>query len=293
MRLLLSATVLGCVLLGSPEAAEACSCGIPLPYTWPQHEARGVPLNTKLYVAYDDSSSFEITLRELATSEEVALVVESSDIWLRTGQRLWVGSPAALEPQTEYQLTWQTEWVWVQTTFTTGATMDMTPPSFEGLESIRLETMTYPIDGCRSSCVEDRSGHISRIHLDYTYPEDAVIVILELLDPTTRQPVDQLTMIRDGASHYLGFETCEVRAPVLDPEGSYCARLTAYDLAGNASGGSVEICESVTRCAPEGSCEPAATCTPESSGCSAGESPGGLALLLPLGAALLRRRRRA
>ena len=43
---------------------------------------------------------------------------------------------------------------------------------------------------------------------------------------------------------------CDQGPPVLIPGGRYCARLIAYDVAGNAAGGDTEVCATAEICPP-------------------------------------------
>lgn len=191
------------------------------------------------------------------------------------------------------------------TTFATGDTVDTSPPAFDGVSSIVLETMVYPIANdlgitCASSCVEHPDGRISRIHVDYPQaPADAVHVALQLrrADDTAIEEVPLVAW----HPYDLGYKACDVLAPPLVPGGDYCASVVAYDVAGNVAGTGVEVCTMVATCRPVATgspnCNPTDACLPPeeplpSSGCATSRSPSWL-LLAALVLVPKRRTRRA
>jgi hypothetical protein len=190
----------------------------------------------------------------------------------------------------------------ITTTFATGADIDTTPPTFSGLTSMAPETMQYPIEGsCVSGCLTSSSGNVSRIHIDYPAPPiDAVHVAFELYDGTGTF-VDETTMPSEPST-LLGFNECGDRAPHLIPESNYCARVVAYDVAGNRSN-DTPLCATAKTCLPKvypytgtgNSCEPVDEClpnepAPNDDGCSVAAG-GSIWLLLGLFAISRGRRR--
>jgi hypothetical protein len=272
-------------LLLEARPAEACSCASEPPVTSPANGAAGVPRNANILVR---DAAGTVELREAETDAVVAMTAT------RRGST-YVGVPdAPLAANTTYRLTLEgTFGTSSTTTFSTSDAMDLEPPAFAGLTSLSPETMTYPISSCYNSCVEAGGGHISRLHLALSdIPADAVLLTLQLSQAGVTG-WREITLDRERPD-YLGFTTCESRAPVLDPEGEYCARVIAYDIAGNRAGDDVEVCTATKRCAPKGfegadnDCTPSTACESEG-GCQATRSPSWLALA---GLALLRRRRR-
>ncbi len=203
----------------------------------------------------------------------------------------------ALKANTTYELTIATYEPY-RSTFTTGTAIDLEPSAFAGLAALIPETMTYPIerDGafCQSSCVERLgSDHVSRLELGYANPSDAALLVLELYRADAPTQVTTVAFSGTAPIHELGYDTCSLRSPLLEPEVEYCARLVAYDIAGNRST-AIERCSETTRCAPaldEQGCSPAATCEPAGGGgCATGPDGAGVMLAL-FGFAFVRRRR--
>jgi MYXO-CTERM domain-containing protein len=156
--------------------------------------------------------------------------------------------------------------------------------------------MQYPIerDGsyCTSSCIGNpSSGHISRIHFAYAPPADAVFQTVEIRRRGDNSLVDRIPLLGD----YLGYTSCAPRAPELEDDGEYCARMVVYDAAGNTAGYEVEACSRTRTCAQKlddgTTCHPSNDCDAPTFGChSVGDSSWTFALLGLLGLAGRRRR---
>jgi hypothetical protein len=184
---------------------------------------------------------------------------------------------APLSPNTAYTIVVRTTYSSDETTtFTTGDAIDMTPPAFAGLSAIALETMAWPLpdgDGsiCVSSCIALAAGHISRIRVDYPDPpSDAVHVALQLYRPGEAM-ADEVP-VPSYDPRFFGYTSCTTMSPVLAPGADYCARMIAYDVAGNVAGIGNEICATAQICEPYGGpvqpaggfCEPSQECRPVS-----------------------------
>jgi hypothetical protein len=259
--------------------------------------ATGVPRNAVVYVAAALVNGGGVTLVRLPDETPVQLAVETS------AMRWIVERPAMLlDAGTSYRVTVagaQGTAGTVTTTFTTGDATDASAPSFAGLTGVVAEIMSYPIltgtGTCHSSCVETGgTNHISRLRLDHPpLPSDAAYAIFEIYAEPAHVLLDSVPL----AAIYgdvLGSFSCSASAPVLAIDGQYCARVVAYDAAGNAAGADVMACTATTACRPmqDALCNPVDTCSPieasAGSGCAA--APGGGLLLLGL-LALARRRR--
>jgi len=307
MRLAVALVAALAVML-SPSVTEACSCVGERTIVSPGDGVIDVPLNPRIIVKYQYDEAL-VELRAVATQEVVPLTFEAhSD----RGNGTWkMAAAVALEPNTQYEMTLTTSALPpTRTTFTTGSSTDLTPSAFGGLESIALETMKYPIieaDGsqCHSSCVERQgTDHVSRIRLGYADPPaDVALLVFELIRESDRTVVGEVVILPRTSSsdeRVLGFETCDRRAPPLAVGDLYCGRLIAYDIAGNTTGQSVEVCDTAASCRPQlgaQQCTPADDCVPEttssdSSGCSATGAPSVVAGLAGLAALCGRRRRR-
>jgi hypothetical protein len=259
------------VLLLEVERADACSCHPVNPTRAPQHGATGVVVNAAIVARVGVGQSVE--LRTGAAS----VAIDSEEIargFVAIKPRL------PLSPNTRYEVLVDNE----SSTFMTGDQLDETPPAAATLRAITPETMSYPINGCVSSCVLKSSvqgGHISRIGVDHDLPSDAVFAVIELRDEATD------TIDRRPVSELLGFSVCDQTvAPILEPEGSYCARIVSYDAAGQTSH-SEEVCSDAKRCNPiadpnsTNQCDPAPVCmVPALSGCAVGGYPAGLAVVM-------------
>jgi hypothetical protein len=289
---------------GAPRHADACSCALPTVTLSPADAKTAVPLNAIMIARFDYANLPSLELRNAATQELVPLTVgtrrPNNYVY---GITLLATPTAPLAPNTAFVLVARDESRSTMSTFTTGDTVDTTPPTFAGLGAISFETMTYPIadpDGrlCSSSCISPGGGHISRIRLDYVPPSDSVHVVLQVrrADETS---YEELPLV-DG-TQYVGYEDCAPRSPRLDPGSDYCARVVAYDIAGNMAGAETEVCTAAVTCAPRGEqgpvgiCEPSDECVPmsaepESSGCATTRAPTWLVLIAC--AMLVPRRRR-
>jgi hypothetical protein len=286
----------GLLIAGSPERADACSCGPPTVTMSPADAATGVPVNAIVIVGFDYAYDVSITLRNEAT-QEVIPVVQERRATTFFGNTYFATPTAPLAPNTKYvAVAHDPNQPDATATFTTGDISDTTPPAFSGLAAMSLETMTYPIanandEFCVSSCISAPEGHVSRIHLEYTdRPMDAVHVALQLRRVDSEDAAE--VPLTASSPRYLGFESCRPNAPNLEPGAEYCARVVAYDVAGNVAGlDAPEVCTSAQTCEPVlvGTCEPSTECRapapPETSGCATTRSSSllliALAMLLP------------
>ena len=263
-RIALAATL---ALVADVRPADSCSCAYEPAEIWPVHGATGVPLNARITVRLSSTQNLTVTLRD-GTGATVPLMFPPRPAlpdWVEVA--ILVGTPsAALAPNTTYTITAQDQYrPDVVATFTTGTIEDNTPPAFTGIASLEPETMTYPLNGCYDSCVSASDGHLSRMRFDFpALPADVVFAELRTHgdnDVVVRQPLPA------SGAKAIGFSggACDQRSPVLVPGGRYCARLIAYDVAGNAAGGDTEVCATAEICPPR-SMFPHDSCTP-SDGC--------------------------
>ena len=305
-------------LVVDTRRADACSCAYEPAQIWPKDGDTGVPLNARITVRLLQTQRLSVTLED-AEGNVVPLVVPPRPPLPDAVENVYfIAAPSApLRPNTTYRVTARDEYrPDVFATFTTGISEDQTAPSFSGLVSLQPETMTYPLNGCTNSCVVASGGHLSRIRVDFAVlPSDVVFAELRTRGEdgvVVRMPIG------DRNPKELGFygSDCESGSPVLVPGGRYCARMIAYDVAGNASGESVEICADAAICPPRSmyssdACTPSNGCghdegydpfgqvdpdqAPPGGGCASSHSVGAAALAMTvmswIGAGRARRRR--
>jgi hypothetical protein len=137
--------------------------------------------------------------------------------------------------------------------FTTGSSVDVVPPSFDGLGT--AAGFVFP-DSDNGTC--RRAGEpLQRIELGYD--DGGADIALRLL--RVRRPGD-ITFFevplatRPAGTPYssgrvLENTACSPRAPVLEAGVTYCASVVAFDAAGNAAGHDVERCFIATTCLPD------------------------------------------
>jgi MYXO-CTERM domain-containing protein len=295
--------VVVCMLLAGVAVAteregRACTCEVLSPIVSPREGASDVPRNAVVIATFQYANQPVLELVDVTTGQPVDLgwTVHPSDrigsftVFARPAQLLAAGATYEIlaAPQADYR-----EWRW---RFTVGDSIDTTPPSFAGLRGAAFETMRYG-SGCTSSCIAARDGYVSRIRLDYDgAPSDAAYLELELrtLDGQSlaRMPVPGVEV--------LGSHICEPRSPVLEPGTWYCARMIAYDVAGQPAGGTELFCGEAVSCAPALKevgifCEPSDLCEEAespppglapSAGCATGTDPRTPWLFALLGAAI-------
>lgn len=291
------------IALVEARPAAACSCAAQVSVV-PADGAQGVPLGGVVYLVSDELPNVEIHLRIAGGATDVVATTE-------VHTRFALLRPAQpLAANTQYSVELDSFGSVVQmTSFTTASDGVVAPLAYGGITSFAPETMTYPIvDGsggsCVSSCVEGAAtGHISRIRLGFAAaPAGTAVVAVRILDGVTQAVVSETALADTTATTaVMGFETCDVLAPVLAPGGGYCAQVVAYDAAGSAVGADVTLCASAAVCKPAPStkeeCTPADTCDPEpptagGGGCAVARDSQGPVLAAGLLALVSARRRR-
>lgn len=302
MRSILVAAVLA--LLARSRPADACSCGLnPTPLS-PRPAQTAVPTNAVLFFDTLLASPSGVTI-----SGGVTYTTETHHGYVI----LRPTSPLA--PNTTYTVTGTTAADPWSMTFTTGAGADTTAPTFAGISAIAPEYMQLTPastgQGCANCAVHYSADHeVSRIHFAYPDPSpDTALLGVEIYIPGDSNPlVEYLGTPAQLANRLLDFQGCAPIAPDLNDGVTYCARITAYDAAGNPAGAAAESCAMPTSCAPDfdqATCSPTFTCLPgdngsdpvtdppgasHAGGCST--SPGSAsAALLVLATAASRRRR--
>lgn len=261
-----------------------------------------VPVNVAVAVVLYGRTSVATNVAVNDLTASAALQVDVAD------HGTWLGVSATYEASHEYEVIVTGADFSVRTTFQTGVASDVTPPAFSGLGTAAFETMKWPVvqpDGgaCGGSCDRTSGGRLSRVILGYSPPpSDTQLLTLQLVHNSVHE---EFLIPRPWTNNIVGFDGCN-RVPVLEVGARYCARLVAYDVAGNMSGDTAEICADTVDCHPELEpgidCRPSQVCTPETvepppddtEGCNAtmGRSNGLLQALLVLIAILFGRRRR-
>lgn len=294
MRLpLLALAALGLVA-SELHPAEACECALNDHPLAPADGATAVPTNAAIFYPTVPTQVTQIALAD-PSGAAVAMTVTMHGTFL-------IAKPnTPLAAGTVYRLTTETTAGTFHMAFTTGDAADTTPPVFAGITAVHPETVgivpdTSPTGACQACGIAVHDDHVSRMRLEFASPpDDAVVVAATVLDGATA--VAEIGMSPAAwTGRELGFGGCGNAAPALDPGGSYCARVIAYDVAGNVAGGEAMACAAAATCKPAtvcsipDDCEPMSEPTPgEPGGCSTSPAPG---LVLALGSLVIARRRR-
>jgi hypothetical protein len=278
MRSALLGLVVLMVLLLEVERAAACSCPQP-EITSPLPDATDVPLNAALVVEYH-VGFFGLALRNAATQAVVPLELEPFGPY--GWNQFAVARPTAnLEPNTRYEVV--SGATYPLSSFTTGETIDTTPPGPHELRSMTARNIEAVGAGC-FDC--NRTDHVD-IRLQYTRDSDVVFSTYELYPQD--DPGSAIVAIQN--SNFPEYAFCTALVPPVDASKTYCARVTVYDIAGNTSV-SNEVCTQPEECKlvdtkdcrKERECKPASSAAPGGGGCTTGGTSGGwfLAVLLAL-----------
>jgi len=285
----------------SARPAEACTCGGAPQVLSPADGATDVPTNVVPVI--DDVASYQqtvaLTLREDGATTEVGVPFDVFTSALGTSGFV-VGRPGELAPLTTYVLSLGVGGFVTSTRFTTGTARDDAPPSFAGLTGFVPEQQEYPAPAlreCVNSCVLRVDGRVNRIRLQHGAGEGVIWYRLQVREAEAAAPFYEAAL-EVGATDLIRPFVCGTQPPVLDPDRSYCARLTAHDAAGNTAGGEVEVCTATETCtARDVDCLPVEECVPaKHGGCAIARGSGagacrlGPAILAVL--AVLRRRGR-
>lgn len=290
------------VMLRAP-AADACGCVYPYATVLPVDGTQDAPVNTAIAIVRTDWTRVPITIEvhDVSTAASLPVDVVDHGTWLRVN--------ATYEPNHDYEVVVSGFEVPLRSTFRTGSDVDTTPPVFAGLSSVAFELMKWPVmqpdgTGCTGDCFIGADGFLPRVIMEFADPSpDMQLLVYEQVHDGIHEEIVAgfPWKIRHRLASDGGGEACSP-LPILKRETTYCARLIAYDMAGNTAGEAVEQCGEPVECrgqlARTGDCLPSHECLPpepplvvttESSGCQAGGGRGWALLLLML----LRRRRRA
>lgn len=248
------ATLIGMGTLVAPGIAWACICDAGVSAVRPVRDAVDVPLNARVVWVGRPDGRVEVV------ETEGGARLEGQVQPLFEGHRVyggpWYGFVPAepLRPNTRYTIRRLDAWpaiepedAWV---FTTGAEPDDVAPVFAGIE--RWSAWGAPAgDGCYDSCWE-AGDVILKAAVGLAEVEGAVFVDVEW----SADGVEWTSMSRDLArktEFSVDSYNCAPTAELV-PGTEYCVRATAYDLAGNATVGTMQPCAVVTPC---GRVEPA------------------------------------
>jgi uncharacterized protein (TIGR03382 family) len=277
-------------MVARPTPARACSCdGTPVIAP----VGTTAPLDTRVIVTNLYSSFIELRLVESGTGREIPTTLDVQGRY--DGGQYWaVATPTELlQPRTAYRVELTGE-LTVDHEFTTGEHTDDEPPAFAGIASAEPQVILAP-HACGSSC--SSGSDLSSLRVSAAFPADVALV--EITIDMDGIEVEHFGMAPDSVPLAFAFAGC-LPSIALDIRRTYCVRMTAYDLAGNAAGGEQEICTMPERCAQTTTCdyqnpvcEPEVASEPEAaSGCTSSPgAPGALALLLLLSSSALVRRR--
>ena len=203
---------------------------------WPLDGATDVPLNTQIVAQH--------------VHEGVSIVLETEDgtpvpLSTETHATITVATTPGLDPGTTYVFGVVSELSPPPgRRFITGDAPDNDPPVFGGLTSFATEAQLY--DTC-ATCAISQDGRVSRIRLDHAPVSDAVRFELAVRRVGEAEAFSLMGLPPDHPSAF-GHFRCGTIAPTLEPGASYCGRLSAFDAAGNAAGGDVEMCSETPEC---------------------------------------------
>jgi hypothetical protein len=295
-----SALALAAGLLYLPAPAAACSCfggEDVLPGRW----AIDVPRDVQVVaVAPPRGLVFHPPTIELRVAGEAQVVVSSVETRSRADRSsylLVLRPDEPLQPNTTYEVQVNSG---SPSSFTTGEGFagSTSGPSFSGLEHLAAEAMEFP-GSSSEDCILRRDGSFHRLRIEHAGAgPDVAYLLLELERPDEPDWSDFVPLMSAYQLEASSIEStlCGARPPALEVGASYCARLVAYDVAGNRTSGEPTLCAQVEQCRTEHDDRgwPADPCTPAGGcGCGAGgDRGGGLAILL-LAALILRGRNRS
>jgi uncharacterized protein (TIGR03382 family) len=251
-RLLIALLGALAVIATAERRADACSCE-PIEDIVPADGAVDVPLNAVIMVQrWGVARADRIDVVETGTNAVVASATPET-----TGSvNITTLAPSApLAANTTYEVVAfpASAFPAPLSTFTTGSETDTTAPVFAGLESVVAESMD--VRECTlNSCVSATSfGWFPRLRLGFTAPSDIAYYALETRNQQNQDVTRQLVFASSGAftdpSNVTGIGCELVKPPTMHPGDSFCARLIAYDQAGNTAGAEVELCAPVAECA--------------------------------------------
>lgn len=303
MRSILVLAIVSLVVHARP--AHACSCGIPGSPMSPANGATQVPRNAVLFF---DASLAPVSQIQLAGPNIVVVPVTTE----QHGAFVIARPASALAANTTYTVSFTQNSNVMTSTFTTGNSSDTTAPGFPGVMGIRPEYMQFDNgtgttgQACVACDVHSQGGRISRIHFDFPDPTgDAVVLGVEIYIPGDSNLLEEFAVTpANFTDRLLGFRGCGPTAPNLNENVTYCARVVAYDAAGNAAGSASEACNTPTACEAQMdmTCEPIDACiAPQggdagtgtgthTGGCASSSGAGALLALLAFVPALRRRR---
>ena len=296
-------------LVFDARSAEACTCAGYTGPVSPPDAATGVPTNAVLLF---DTALEPVTAVTLTAPDatDVTLMMELH------GSLLIARPMSTLAPSSVYTVSATVAGTVQTTRFTTGAGADSTAPTFPGVTAIGPELMQFTTatgpggQGCFACDVHYAADdRLSRIR--FTFPDppaDAVVLGVEIHIQGETSALAEFGLAPGAfADRLIGFRGCGPLSPDLQDGVTYCARVTAYDAAGNSAGGAAEACAAPMACAAQldGMCEPVDACLPvdpnpgsgsdqatgtQTGGC-ASSSGAGLVLVLLALAPVVRRAR--
>jgi uncharacterized protein (TIGR03382 family) len=305
MRLLAAAAVCFMLSTAAPRPASACSCDAAPeePIVIPPDGSSGVPDTPLLAVRLTRAlPGTAFSLRDLSAAEDVPIDVRT---WIQShGVFTWFVATAnqPLDPG-DYAVHIDGASV---STFSVSATGDDQPPTAP--EITRFDPWAFPAppgEQCQSGVCWERPHQLDQLWLAHEPAADEVsLVLLELYRDGDDTPFQDLPLDGSGTI-LLGSSTCDDADVELEIGIDYCARLIAYDAAGNAAS-SERICAAAQSCyvedcspfpydiCPTPPEDPPPTPAPaDGSGCNATPTTASLGqLLVMLAGALIVRRRR-
>lgn len=239
-------------LVGWSTPAEACSCQSDQ-VTFPADGATQVPLNVQpTYVSRSAQFSGELLLRENVSGQAIESASEVFERGRSNSYLQRLGPATSLLPDTRYEFVRRgSDSEIILATFTTGSVEDLEAPLTPQLTSFVPEVM---IDlPATNSCVGGYLRRSSRFRSDIANLSDDTVYALLLVESSDSEfwQSDTIPLFAGEDFGVLGVSDtwyCGATPPILDLGSRVCARIVAYDVAGNSSS-SEEICEDTVQCA--------------------------------------------
>ena len=234
MHFVVRATVGVALLVATPRPANSCSCGIPFQLV-PHHGATNVPTNVGIRLHTDqDLSIVSVTLTDMGTGKSVPIELIAPE----SVEGYRIQPVGQLSPLTTHKVTFGAG----ESTFTTGQRLDYDAPDAIKVNEIVIEKMDIGSSCYSDSCSLD-TARVAYVAYDTPTDDVAAIVLTWTSDSGLWATLAQPPLL----THTLAESLCGPYFPLPKAREAACARVIAYDLAGNAAV-SDEICATQTSC---------------------------------------------
>jgi hypothetical protein len=242
----------GAVVAANPQRSEACSCAPATfsPSVVPEDGAEGVARNTRLLVFQDGlGAQGEPTLVRNDGDEPEQVALDVTIFERRRAQRIvWLEPEELLEAGATYELRNAEDEV--VSTFEVGDSLDDEAPAVPVISELEVARL-HPAQG---TCEEAQcwlDSPFRRVTVGFEEPgDDVVLAMVELYAEGAEEPALRAPVSWDASTGgtRIMTEMCASYLPPMYGEGqTLCARLVAYDAAGNAAA-SGEVCREAREC---------------------------------------------